>query len=87
MTSSLDAAKRRSKPIHLLFIDASHKYKDVLADYQAWHGFVAPGGVIAFHDYGGRFTGVTKTIDETVIPSGLWTDIQRYGRIWSAVRK
>jgi hypothetical protein len=87
MAYSVKASKKRSKPIHLLFIDASHKYKDVLADYEAWSPFVPTAGTIVFHDYKGRFPGVDKVIDEHVIPSGLWADYQRYGRIWSAVRK
>lgn len=83
---SIAASKKRSKPIHLLFIDASHKYKDVLADYQAWSKFVPVGGWIAFHDYTTRFPGVKQLIDETVIPSGLWEEASVHGRIWSARR-
>lgn len=39
-----------SKPINLLFIDGSHKYDEVLADFKKWSQFVPVGGVIAFHD-------------------------------------
>jgi predicted O-methyltransferase YrrM len=87
MISSLKAASRRTKPIDLLFIDASHKFANVLADYTAWFGFIPSGGHIAFHDYHTRQVGVTKVIDEIVIPSGLWKDYHTYGRIWSATRK
>ena len=87
MTSSLKAASKRSNSIDLLFIDASHKYADVKADYRAWFKFVPIGGRIAFHDYKTRFQGVTKVIEEIVKASGLWTDYHTYGRIWSATRK
>lgn len=87
MTSSLKAASKRQRDIDLLFIDASHKYADVKADYNAWHKFIPSGGRIAFHDYKTRFQGVTKVIEEIVKPSGLWTDYHVYGRIWSATRK
>jgi len=86
-TSSLKAASKRGKPIHLLFLDASHKYASVLADYKVWSRFVAPGGHIALHDYGTRFKGVDRVVEEEAIPSGLWDDIHVYDRIWSARRK
>lgn len=87
MMDSLKAASRRSKPIHLLFIDANHKYDHVVKDYEAWSVFVPSGGYIAFHDYGGRFEGVTRTVDEIVFPSGLWEDPHQYKSVWSARRK
>jgi len=83
---SLEAAKRRRRPIGLLFIDADHHFKPCLADYRAWHGFIPSGGYIAFHDYTPRY-GVKRVIDEVVIPSGLWEDAHVYGRIWSARRR
>jgi hypothetical protein len=86
MTSSAKAAEKRGKPIHLLFIDASHKYKDVLQDFQLWSRFIPVGGYVAFHDYGTRFKGVDKVIKEVVIPSGMWGEDAVYGRIWSAKR-
>jgi hypothetical protein len=86
MTSSVGAASRRSNPVHLLFIDASHKYKDVLTDYRTWVKFIPIGGRIAFHDYQTRFTGVTRCIEGDVIPSNIWDDVHVYGSIWSATR-
>jgi hypothetical protein len=84
MMSSARAAEKRGKPIHLLFIDASHKYKDVLNDWQLWSPFIPLGGYVAFHDYGTRFKGVDKVIKEEVIASGDWGDQAVYGRLWSA---
>jgi MMP 1-O-methyltransferase len=86
MMSSKEAASKRRKPIDLLWIDASHKYKDVLLDFTLWEKFVPVGGRIAFHDYGTRFPGVDKVINELVIPSGQWSDFNVVDRIWSARR-
>jgi hypothetical protein len=47
---SSEIAKTWNKPIHLLFIDGSHKYEDVLADFEGFFPHVVPGGIIAFHD-------------------------------------
>lgn len=44
------AAKSWKKPIALLWIDASHDYKNVLMDFKLWEPFVINKGVIAMHD-------------------------------------
>lgn len=75
------------RPIGLLFIDAYHYEGGVDVDYEVWHKFIASGGRIAFHDYGTRFKAVDKTIEETVIPSGLFDDFTVVGRIWSARKR
>lgn len=84
--TSIMAVSRRGKPVHLLFIDGSHKYLSVLEDYTEWSKFMPPGAFIAFHDYSKNFPGVKRVVEETVIPSGLWKDYHVYDRIWSATR-
>jgi hypothetical protein len=37
-------------PVHLVFVDGSHKFDDVLADARIWSSRVPVGGVLAFHD-------------------------------------
>jgi predicted O-methyltransferase YrrM len=37
-------------PIHLLFLDGSHQYEDVLADFKSFYPWVVSGGLIALHD-------------------------------------
>jgi len=86
MSESVEASKRRSRPIHLLFIDAGHDYKSVKADFTAWAPFIPVGGRIAFHDFGTRFKGVDRVVNEMVIASGNWASGDVYGRIWSSVR-
>lgn len=41
-------------PLHLLFIDGSHEYEDVLADFENFFPHIVPGGVVALHDVGHR---------------------------------
>lgn len=42
----------RDEKADLLFIDADHTYEGVKQDYEMYHRFVRPGGVILFHDIG-----------------------------------
>ena len=47
---SSQVAQTWDKPIHLLFIDGSHDYGDVLADFFNFFPHVVPGGIVAVHD-------------------------------------
>lgn len=47
---SWEIAKTWNKPIHLLFIDGSHIYGDVMADFASFFPHVVPRGIVAFHD-------------------------------------
>jgi len=38
-------------PVHLLFVDGDHRYENVKADIAGWTPKIAPGGIIAFHDF------------------------------------
>lgn len=38
------------KPIDLLFIDASHKYEDVVEDVKGWTPFLKKNGILLMHD-------------------------------------
>jgi predicted O-methyltransferase YrrM len=60
-------AKSWSKPIHFLFVDGSHQYEDVKADFAAFFPHVAPGGMVAFHDVINEgFPGVLRAWRESV---------------------
>jgi hypothetical protein len=48
--TSGEVGKHWDRPIDFLFIDASHDYVDVLADFETFFPHVVPGGVVAFHD-------------------------------------
>jgi len=47
---SSDISHTWTKPIDLLFIDGSHKYEDVLSDFDRFYQHVVPGGIVAMHD-------------------------------------
>jgi predicted O-methyltransferase YrrM len=47
--AKLSAILGRRK-IDFLFIDGDHTYQGVSQDFELYHPFVQPGGIIAFHD-------------------------------------
>lgn len=47
---SFNVARRWTEEIDLLFIDGDHAYEACERDFEDWSPFVAPDGVIAFHD-------------------------------------
>ncbi len=61
--------KWRGGAIDLLFIDGDHSPQGCLEDWMQWHGHVAPGGVVAFHDArasqegGAGHPGPTEVVD------------------------
>jgi predicted O-methyltransferase YrrM len=84
-------ADRVTEPIHLLFIDGNHEYHGVKADILAWVPKVAPGGLIAFHDYQinehiqPMTQGVKRAVDEYV-SADLWHCAHRVDSIKSFQR-
>lgn len=50
----------------LVFIDGSHDRESVAADAALASSVLRPGGLLAFHDYGGNDVGVTEAVDELV---------------------
>jgi predicted O-methyltransferase YrrM len=52
------------EPVALVFIDALHDEDEVRADAMTWAPRVAPGGLVAFHDYVGHCPGVIVCVDE-----------------------
>lgn len=75
--SSLDAAKEFAEAsLHAVFIDASHDYKDVKADIEAWRPKVGRFGYIGGHDYGSTYPGVKRAVDE------IFSEIEVLGQSW-----
>jgi len=44
------AASLVAGPLGMVFIDGGHSHAAAHADYEAWSGKVAPGGILAIHD-------------------------------------
>ena len=44
------AARVVAGPLGMVFIDGGHSHAAAHADYEAWSGKVAPGGILAIHD-------------------------------------
>jgi predicted O-methyltransferase YrrM len=47
---SAEAAAKWRAPVDLVFVDGDHSEEACRLDWELWHPFVEPGGVIAFHD-------------------------------------
>lgn len=65
------------KPIALLFIDGLHDYESVKSDFEHFHKFVVPEGLIAFHDYASYYPEVKKFVNEILQNSGFQFVTQR----------
>lgn len=52
------------KPACMIYIDANHQYPSPREDYLAFHEYLSPGAVVAFHDWGKTFPGVKQSIQE-----------------------
>jgi hypothetical protein len=75
--TSLDSAKIfPDEFFDLIFIDASHFYKDVKEDILTWLPLLKTNGIIAGHDYDSNWMGVVKAVDE-LLPERKIKD-----RIW-----
>lgn len=63
---SSEIAKTWSIPISLLFIDGSHQFEDVLADFRDFFSHVVPGGIVAVHDVCEEWPGPTRAWNEHI---------------------
>ncbi len=62
---------RWSGPIGLLFIDGLHTYEAVKSDFEHFEASLAPGSLVAFHDYAPElFPGVVRWVDSVAERSG-----------------
>jgi predicted O-methyltransferase YrrM len=80
---SSEVAKTWDKRINLLFIDGSHSYEDVLADFTNFFPHVVPGGIVVLHDVIETWPGVFKAWHEVIKHrlSGVgYRDALGYGR-------
>jgi len=74
---STEAYEECPRQIALLFIDGDHAYESVKHDITHYAPRVVPGGVLAFHDYGTGWPGVTQAVNE-LCPPGLYEHLCDY---------
>jgi predicted O-methyltransferase YrrM len=68
-------------PAELLFIDSSHDREPTLAEFAAWRDALAPGAIVAFHDYDEpAYPGVAEAVREL----GLDGEVFGHMFIWQA---
>lgn len=63
-----------------IFIDANHEYEYIKENLRIWSKKVKPGGLISGHDYGGKWGGIKKAVDEFVPKNKL--HIEKYTVWW-----
>jgi predicted O-methyltransferase YrrM len=69
-TTSAEARSRiPDDSVHVLFVDGSHRYDDVLRDLEAWTPALRAGARVAFHD-AISFPGVAAVLRERVLTRG-----------------
>lgn len=65
---SAEVASHWERPIHLLFIDGSHLFEDVVADFEGFFPHVVPGGIVGLHDVIPTWPGPLRAWEEVVRP-------------------
>lgn len=88
--NSVEASKKfEDESLDIVFIDASHKYYDVLNDINHWYPKIKKGGIICGHDYviGHKVSemGVVKAVNECFLGKNL--EISRANRTWLHIKK
>lgn len=63
----VQAVREVAPRLNILFIDGDHSYAGVKADWETYKGFLKPGSIVIFHDYGWA-EGVKRVVHEDVIP-------------------
>jgi predicted O-methyltransferase YrrM len=60
-----EGPEHAAAPVDLLFIDSTHTREDTIAEVRAWRPRMAPGAIVALHDYDNpAFPGVREAVDE-----------------------
>jgi hypothetical protein len=68
----------------IIYIDASHEYKAVLYDLEAYYPLLQSGGLMFGDDYSSGWPGVIKAVDEFSKKKSLKLNIN--GVIWSFIK-
>ena len=66
MTSVEASKKIEDESLDWVFIDANHDYEYIKENLEIWSKKVKSGGIISGHDYGNKWKGIKKAVDEFV---------------------
>ncbi len=65
--TSIDSVKHfEDESLDWVFIDANHEYRYIKENLNIWVPKVKSGGVVAGHDYGNKWVGIKRAVDEFV---------------------
>ena len=93
--NSVDAAQKWStqenNKIRLLLIDGDHSYEGCKADILSWSRFIAPGGIIAIHDYGNvsegaKYSEVVEAVYDTILNNSEFQCFRRIDTLFMATK-
>lgn len=90
------AAREWTGNVGMFFHDADHAYEAVAGDFLAWQPHLAPESIYACHDYwenlwqNEQWVRTKKhqmAIEEKILPTGSWTDIEITNSLWTGRRQ
>lgn len=84
--TSEEAIRNFDKEIDLLFIDGDHNYDEVKNDFDLWFPKLRNGGVIAFHDTVGTFSGPRKFVQKFIFKSDTFSKVKFVSSITYGVK-
>ena len=83
--TSVDASRYiPENSLDWVFIDANHEYEYIKENLRIWSAKVKPGGLVSGHDYGNKWKGIKKAVNEFV-PLNKLSVHPHY--VWSYVRE
>lgn len=85
-TTSQELVKQWDRPLRALWIDGDHTLEGATSDFELFWSFLAPGGVIAFHDVM-HCSGPTRVFADRVLRSDLFGATGIVGSIGWAQRR
>jgi predicted O-methyltransferase YrrM len=66
--NSADIARVWRAPIDMIFVDGSHKFEDVIEDFENYYPHVVPEGLMAFHDVTPEWEGSFRAWNDHIAP-------------------
>ncbi len=79
--------EKGGQTIGMIFVDGDHSYEEASADIHNWSSHLVPDGIMAVDDYTSEYPGVLKAVNETILWSDKFYDIQFKGDLIIARKK